>query len=587
MAVSTPAPLTLPEAASHATTLGRMILSAADRHSGVALRSKRNGAWTDTTFPELGEIAREIAARPARAGHRGPATASPPQLDAAGWTLVDCGALCAGATVVPVYQTNSPEECRYVLAHSEARVVFCEDAAQLAKVAEVRDECPALEHVISIARDDAGRARARRAAGARGRERATPTSTRSTPPSSPGDVATIIYTSGTTGPPKGCVDHPRELPRDGRDVRAAHRARPRAPVVFMFLPLAHSLARITEMVALDAGATLAFWSGDPARLLDDLARRRARRTCRPFPRVFEKIHTAALGGVEEAGAARRALFALGARDRRRASATSRGRRPARRPAARPSRARRPARAVARSAALFGGRPAHGDDRRRADRRDVLEFFAACGVPILEGYGMTETCAAATLNTLDEHRFGTVGRAAARAPSSPRRRRRDPDARPARLQRLLPRRGGDARDASTDGWLRSGDLGEIDADGFLRITGRKKELIITSSGKNIAPANIEAPLRESRWISQAVVYGDNRPYLVALLTLDPDEAPALAARLGIEPDAARDGRRSARARGDPGGRGRGQRALRADRAGQALRAPRPRPDARPTASSPRR
>jgi long-chain acyl-CoA synthetase len=169
-------------------------------------------------------------------------------------------------------------------------------------------------------------------------------------------------------------------------------------------------------------------------------------------------------------------------------------------------------------------------------KELLEFFDACGVTVLEGYGLTESCAAGTLNTERELRLGTVGRPlpgteVATAPDG---------------EILL--RGpnvfcgyfGDERataEAFEDGWLRTGDLGAVDRDGYLTITGRKKDIIVTSSGKNITPTLIETALRQSRWISQGVVYGDERPYLVALLTLDPEETPALARRLGVEPDLA--------------------------------------------------
>ena len=162
--------------------------------------------------------------------------------------------------------------------------------------------------------------------------------------------------------------------------------------------------------------------------------------------------------------------------------------------------------------------------------EILEFFDACGVLILEGYGLTESCAASTLNTMREHRFGTVGRP---LPGT--------EVRVGADGELLLRGphvfAGYYRDDEAtsetleDGWLRTGDLGSVDDDGFVRITGRKKELIITSNGKNISPTNIEELLRETRWISQAIVFGDNKPYLVALLTLDPDEAVKLAARVG--------------------------------------------------------
>jgi long-chain acyl-CoA synthetase len=186
--------------------------------------------------------------------------------------------------------------------------------------------------------------------------------------------------------------------------------------------------------------------------------------------------------------------------------------------------------LSRVRALFGGRLKLAITGAAPIDEEILAFFFAAGVPVLEGYGLTETSAVGTLNTLTEYKLGTVGRplpgcdvriaddgeVLMRGPNIFAGYYRDPEATRATLR---------------DGWLYSGDLGEIDADGYLRITGRKKDIIITSSGKNISPSNIESALVQSRWISHAVVYGDRRPYLTALLTLDPDEAAALAAHVG--------------------------------------------------------
>jgi long-chain acyl-CoA synthetase len=511
-----------------------MILEAAGRHSGPALRSKRDGVWTDISFPELGTIAREIAGGLLAIGIQPGDRVAVLSATRPEWTLVDCGALCAGATVVPIYQTNSPEECRYVLSHSGARAVFCEDEAQIAKIAAVRRDCPALEHAISFVDGAAGAELT--LAELRARGRATPDADLDAIRAAvgPGDVATIIYTSGTTGPPKGCVvSHSAWLATIDMYVQRIELGP--EPVIFMFLPLAHSLTRTTEMFALNAGATMAFWTGDPARLLDDL--REAAPTHLPsVPRVFEKIHTTAESTVQEAGAARRALmqWALAT------GAKARDRREANQPAGAALRARHAIAdrlVLSKIRGLFGGNLRMAMTGAAPISEDVLAFFAACGVPILEGYGMTETCSAGTFNTMHQHRFGSVGRA---LPGVELALGDDGEIlmRGPQLFSGYYRDDAATRDAFDGGWLRSGDLGEIDPQGFLRITGRKKELIITSSGKNIAPANIEAALRESRWISQAIVYGDNRPYLVALLTLDPEEAPALAARLGCEPDLAK-------------------------------------------------
>jgi long-chain acyl-CoA synthetase len=290
---------------------------------------------------------------------------------------------------------------------------------------------------------------------------------------------------------------------------------------------------MVQMVSLDVGGTLAYWRGDPHLLLEDLAD--ARPTHFPsVPRMFEKVHTQALAQAATGGPVRQRVFD---------AALEIGRR--RRNADRAGGANAPLRAahaavdrlvLSKVRALFGGDLQLALTGAAPIARDVLDFFDACGVLVLEGYGMSETCAAGTVNTPGAFRFGTVGRALPGTEVAI-----APDGEVLmRGPHVFPGYFND--DTSTaevlrDGWLASGDVGELDADGFLRITGRKKDLIITSSGKNIAPAIIEAALRESRWISQAVVYGDQRPYLVALLTPDRDQAAALAAELGLEPDLA--------------------------------------------------
>jgi long-chain acyl-CoA synthetase len=301
-------------------------------------------------------------------------------------------------------------------------------------------------------------------------------------------------------------------------------------VTFMFLPLAHSLARIIQMITIDVGGTLAFWQRDPLRLLDDIREvDPTHLTC--VPRVFEKIYTAASAGVADQGAVKRAIFRW---------AVSTGRRFRAHDEAAAGWLLRRRWELADRLVLHKVRALFGDQLRLAMSGaapiapDVLEFFNASGVTILEGWGLSETTAAGTLNTVGERRIGTVGKPLPEV-----------ELRIADDGEILMRgphvfdgyMHDDAatESAFTDGWFRTGDLGEIE-DGFLRITGRKKDIIITSSGKNVTPLNIETALKESRWIAEAVVYGDNRPYLVALITLDPDELGALAEQAGVPADA---------------------------------------------------
>ena len=374
-------------------TLGELI--PADRN-GDALRAPGRAP---ITYAELRRAVREIAGGLADlgvgAGERvGILSATRPE-----WVLADLGTICAGATVVPVYHTNSPEECRHVLGHSETRVAFVEDADQAAKIAKVRDALPALEHVIVFEEGVEGAITLAelRAMGARRGEAVVVAV-------APDDPATIVYTSGTTGPPKGCVlTHANLLSViEARSERLQMWDAP--PVIFLYLPLAHVLARLSALVAIATGGTLVFWSGDRERLAAELAE--AAPTYVPtVPRLLEKVHTRVLAsaiGVRGA-LVRRAVDVGGRVAHRRRNG---------RPVAWSDRVRYALLdriVLTKVRAAFGPRGPIILTGAAPIGVDVLEFFAACGVTVLEGYGMTETSAASTLNTLAELRVGSVGR----------------------------------------------------------------------------------------------------------------------------------------------------------------------------------
>jgi long-chain acyl-CoA synthetase len=301
------------------------------------------------------------------------------------------------------------------------------------------------------------------------------------------------------------------------------------PVVYMFLPLAHVLARVAQTVVLDVGGTLAYWSGDPKKIHQEVLATAPTHFV-AVPRVYEKLHTGVVSAVESTGPHARLLFAWALKVGRRARRAQRAGKPLGRVAQ--ARLRLADRlALAKVQALFGEHLQMALVGAAPIDGELLEFFDACGVTVLEGYGMTESCATATLNPANAPRFGTVGKALPnsevmvtaegeilmRGPHVFAGYHHDPEATNATL---------------ADGWLHSGDLGELSSDGYLTVTGRKKDLIITSSGKNTTPVNIENALRDTRWISEAVVYGDRKPYLVCMVTLDPDEAPKLAEQLGV-------------------------------------------------------
>jgi len=509
-----------------ARTAASLVLDVARRFQGTALRYPESGAWRRLSYAELGQRVREIARGLIALGVQPGDRVAILSNTRAEWTLADFGTMCAGAIVVPVYQTNSPEECQYVLEHSGATAIFCEDEEQIAKLAEIRATLPALHHVIGFEGESDGVmsfAQLRE----RGAELPDDAVDERVAAIAEDDVATIVYTSGTTGPPKGCMLTHRNLRCTPDMAQQRLTMVPGEDILYLFLPLAHMLARTVQLFTIDAGGELAYWRRDSKQLIEDVAI--IRPTHLPsVPRVFEKIYTAANAKAQEAGGVKAKVFAWAVgvgrevrrRQRRGGSAGL---------ILRAQYTLADKLVLKNVRALFGGRIKVAITGAAPIDEEILSFFHAAGVWVLEGYGMTETSAVATLNTVAEHRLGTVGKP---LPGC--------DVRIADDGEVLMRGPNifagyfdddDAtRETLVDGWLHSGDLGELD-DGYLRITGRKKDLIVTSSGKNVSPSNIESALAQSRWISQSVVYGDRRPYLTALLTLDPDQAEALAAQVG--------------------------------------------------------
>jgi long-chain acyl-CoA synthetase len=512
-------------------TMGELVLDSASRHPGVALQFERDGHPAYLSYDELGTISTEIARGLIATGIELGDRVAIIGLTSADWTLADCGAQCAGAVVTPIYHTNSPDECAFVLADSGAKLIFCEDAAQAAKIKRIRDRCPALEHVV-LFEGDGGRTDTledlrRRGAGIRPEavwQRLAEVGEQ--------DTTTIVYTSGTTGPPKGCMLSNQNLLSTTRMYAEQLRLND-THSLYQFLPLAHVLARVAQTVALSVGARLIYWSGDATKIIDEVGA--VDPTHLPaVPRIYEKVHGAVIGRMADGPRAQRLLFEWALRAGAKA-----------RPALRAGRLpdvlsdvqyRIADRLVlAKVRALFGRQLQVGLVGAAPIGRELLEFFDACGVLVLEGYGLTETCAAATLNTPQAVRFGTIGKPLPGTEVSI-----APDGEillrgPNVFSGYFGNQAATDEMLTPDGWLRTGDLGAISDDGFVSITGRKKDLIITSSGKNITPSNIENGLRESRYISEAVVFGDRRPYLVAMLTLDRDEAGKLATRLGIAAD----------------------------------------------------
>jgi long-chain acyl-CoA synthetase len=448
------------------------------------------------------------------------------------WTYFDFAALSIGAVVVPIYQTNSPEECQYVLENSDARVVVVEDDEQLEKIREVRERLPLLKQVVLMTGESED-AISMRSLEARGAGRDAAEWQRRWSAVGPGDVCTFIYTSGTTGPPKGCVITHGNY-RAMLDMVNEKSVIEDEDVTYLYLPLAHSFALLIQLGSFDLGATIAYWERDPLKIMPNLAELKP--TYFPsVPRIFEKIYTMATGAMEKEGGLKKAVFDWSVRVGSRMREVERaGGKPGFLLRKRYELADR--KVLSKIRGLFGGHLRLAVSGAAPISPEILRFFDAAGVLVLEGWGMTETSTAATISTPDDFKIGTIGKP---FPGCEVKIAEDGEilVRGPNVFQGYYKNEEATSETIVDGWLRTGDLGAIDTDGFIRITGRKKDIIITAGGKNITPANLESEIKQHPLVSQCVVVGDRRPYLVALVTLDPEEAVAYAREHGLAEDPA--------------------------------------------------
>src|SRR3954451_13532920 len=509
-------------------TIADMVGLAAERYGEQpAARFKRDGAWCDVSYTELAETVSEIARGLIGLGLESGDRVALLCTTRVEWTYADFGITSAGGVVVPVYPTNSPDECAWVAGDSEARFVICENAGQVAKIEAVRDTLPRLEAIVAI--EPAEGALSLDALRERGRGRDAREVQERIAAVRPQDPYTIIYTSGTTGPPKGCVlthGNYRSVTRMCEEIDVIEAGEG----VYLYLPLAHSYALLIQLLAVDLGAPLAYWSGDPQQIVPDLMATQPA-YLPSVPRIFEKIYTLVTSNNNPEKIA--AATQLGLKVRRMREAGQEVPQPL---AAAFEQA--DAELFANVRNIFGGNLKQATSGAAPISMEILEFFYACGAPVLEGYGMTETSTVSTTSTVADHRLGTVGRAIPGCEISI----GDDGEILVRGPHIFAGyySPGDDTTAfggvSGDGWLHTGDLGSLDEDGYLTITGRKKDIMITAGGKNLTPANLENDLKRSRWISQAVMHADRRPYPVALITLDPEEIVHFAREHGLPEDA---------------------------------------------------
>ena len=518
------------ERGTKSATLADLLPRAAEIYGDApAIRYKDGEGWVSRSFSEVVETVRPLALGLADLGVEKGDKVSILGNTRPEWTYFDFAALSIGAVVVPIYQTNSPEECQYVLENSDAKVVIVEDDEQLEKIREVRDQLPKLEQVVrmtgssddAISLDDL----AARGAGDAGAWESRWSAV------TPGDICTFIYTSGTTGPPKGCVITHGNY-RSMLDMVNQNSVIEGEDLTYLYLPLAHSFALLIQLGSFDLGATLAYWERDPLKILPNLAELKP--TYFPsVPRIFEKIYTAATSGMEKEGGLKKAIFdwsiRVGGRMR---DAERAGRAPGF--LLRKQYGFADKRVLSKIRGLFGGRLRLAVSGAAPINPDILRFFDSAGVLVLEGWGMTETSTAATISTAEDFKIGTIGKP---FPGCQIRIADDGEilVKGPNVFQGYYKNEEATRETIVDGWLHTGDIGSIDEDGFIKITGRKKDIIITAGGKNITPANLENEIKQHPLVSQCVVVGDRQPYLVALVTLDPEEVVAYAKEHGLPED----------------------------------------------------
>jgi long-chain acyl-CoA synthetase len=398
------------------------------------------------------------------------------------------------------------------------------------KVRAVRDQLPLLEQVFRMTGncDDAISFTELEARGARRDASEWEARWQSVTPE---DICTFIYTSGTTGPPKGCVISHGNY-RAMLDMVNQTSVIEEGDLTYLYLPLAHSFALLIQFGSFDLGTTIAYWERDPLKIMPNLAELQP--TYFPsVPRIFEKIYTTATSAMDKEGGLKKAIFNWSievGKKMREAERSGRG----------PGLLLRmkygfaDKKVLSKIRGLFGGKIRLAVSGAAPINPDILRFFDAAGVLVLEGWGMTETSTAAPISSEDDFKDGTIGKpfpgCAIRIADDGEILVRGPNV----FQGYYKNEEA-TRETIVDGWLHTGDIGEIDEDGFIKITGRKKDIIITAGGKNITPANLEAEIKQQPLVSQCVVVGDRRPYLVALVTLDPEEAVAYAKDHGLPED----------------------------------------------------
>ncbi len=517
-------------------SLARMFWNRVEKSAGSpAQKFKQQGTWKTLTWREVGSAVRELAAGLAALGRRPGDAVGLLSTSRAEWVQADFAIFSAGCVTIPIYPTYPPDLIEYIVNDAGVKTLIVEDPTQLAKVLEVDKAMPGLEQIVIMqgyeGREPSPRTFTWEALRRLGREKADSLKAElanRVDGIKRDDMATIVYTSGTTGPPKGVVQtHGNHL--SALESAAQTTSIAEGDVHLLFLPLAHSFARLESFIGVHRGLCTAF-AESIDKLRENLPETQPHFIC-SVPRVFEKVYAGAMARAEGGSPVKRKIFNWAVAIGKEVSRLKQANRPV--PTALALQYKLAEKLVfSKMQAALGGRLRFAVSGGAPLSREIAEFFHAAGILILEGYGLTETCPVLTNNREDAYKFGSVGKPLPGV-----------DVKIAADGEILGRGGNIAKgyfkktEATRevfleDGWFATGDIGRFDEDGFLFITDRKKDLIVTAGGMNIAPQNIENLLKGDPFISQVMVHGDRRPYPVALITLNPEELAKFAREQGI-------------------------------------------------------
>ena len=495
--------------------------------SKLAFKHKRDGNWFDVTWTEAREsvqrLSKSLIALKIEKGAR-VSILSQTRLE---WALCDYGIVSCGAVTVGIYPSNLPAGCAYILAHSDSEIVFVEDADQLAKVFEVRGQLTDLRHIVIYdgPSDPEHDVMSWEDFLDKGVDVSDEEVVRRGEELGPDDLASIVYTSGTTGEPKGAMISHGNLVFTSWSASESLYFEPYFTTL-MFLPLAHIFARLISYVCLRKALPVAF-AESLTTVLPNLQEIRPHFIV-SVPRVFEKVYDKILANAAESGGIKLKLFYWALEVGRKVGDLKQKKQPI--PGGLGLQHRLAHKLVLHKIGdIFGGRMEWAVSGAAPLNKSIAEFFHACGVLIVEGIGMTENTSFSHVNRFDNYRFGVVGQP---GPEIEQRIASDGELLTRGANTMLGYFKDPEATAETideEGWLYTGDIGEIEEEGFLRITDRKKDLIVTAGGKNVAPQHVEQILRSSHYIGQAVAIGDRKKFLTAIITLDPETVPEWAAQ----------------------------------------------------------